>query len=155
MDDIKNKFTKANHYCYAYIVGNKQKYSDDKEPVGTAGLPILNVLKKKDLNNILCVVIRYFGGIKLGSGGLARAYSKSVTNALDNIKIIDKVDTTKIKIEFCYQDIKRIEYDISEYRILEKNFNQNITYLIEIPYYDLNEVIKKLKDKCIKIEIIN
>ena len=73
LEEIKKKYKDATHYCYAYIINNHEKCSDNGEPSGTAGMPILNVLKQNDLTNILCVVIRYFGGIKLGAGGLIRA----------------------------------------------------------------------------------
>ena len=75
---VSSKYSDATHVCYAYILNNIEKCSDNGEPSGTAGLPILNVLKKKNLTNILAIVIRYFGGIKLGAGGLVRAYSNSI-----------------------------------------------------------------------------
>lgn len=80
---IKAEHKKANHYCYAYVIednGNKEKYTDDKEPKGTAGPPIMNVIKRKNLKNFAIIVVRYFGGIKLGAGGLVRAYSKSASS---------------------------------------------------------------------------
>ena len=79
LKEIKNTYKGATHYCYAYIINSSQKYDDDGEPSGTAGNPILNVLKFNNLNNVVAIVIRYFGGIKLGAGGLVRAYTKSVT----------------------------------------------------------------------------
>ena len=81
------KYYDATHNCYAYIVddeGSKEKYSDDGEPKGTAGQPIMNVLKRKNLRNILVVVVRYFGGIKLGAGGVLRAYSKATSLLFQN-----------------------------------------------------------------------
>ena len=95
---IKKTHPKATHYCYAYIIQNKEKASDNGEPSGTAGVPILNVLKKNNLSNILCVVIRYFGGIKLGAGGLVRAYSNSCSEAIKCTNIIKYVPILKIKI---------------------------------------------------------
>ena len=82
LKEIKNTYKGATHYCYAYIINSSQKYDDDGEPSGTAGNPILNVLKFNNLNNVVSIVIRYFGGIKLGAGGLVRAYTKSVTECL-------------------------------------------------------------------------
>ena len=76
---LKEKYKDATHHCYSYITGNTKRFNDDGEPGGTAGMPILNVLENNDLTNILCVVIRYFGCIKLGAGGLVRDYTKSVT----------------------------------------------------------------------------
>ena len=89
LDKIKEEYPKATHYCYAYVYNDIQRFSDDGEPGGTAGMPILNVLENNNLNYVLCIVIRYFGGIKLGAGGLVRAYTKAVTNALDKTKLTD------------------------------------------------------------------
>lgn len=85
--DIKKEHKKATHVCYAYrIVGKEylEKAFDDGEPSGTAGKPILNVIQKQDLKNVLVVIVRYFGGIKLGAGGLLRAYSKTASETLKN-----------------------------------------------------------------------
>lgn len=82
IDDLKKEYKKATHICYAYIVNGQEKAVDDGEPSGTAGRPILNVLQKRKENNKLIVVIRYFGGIKLGAGGLVRAYTKSASEIL-------------------------------------------------------------------------
>ena len=87
LEKQKKEHKKATHVCYAYIVddeGSKEKYSDDGEPKGTAGQPIMNVLKRKNLRNILVVVVRYFGGIKLGAGGVLRAYSKATSLLFQN-----------------------------------------------------------------------
>lgn len=87
LETIKKENKKATHICYAYrIIGNEylEKAFDDGEPSGTAGRPILNVIQKQDLKNILLVVIRYFGGIKLGAGGLVRAYSKTASETIKN-----------------------------------------------------------------------
>lgn len=82
LNNLKKEHKKATHICYAYKVGISVKYSDDGEPNGTAGKPIYNIIEKKNLNNILIVVIRYFGGIKLGAGGLFRAYSNCASELL-------------------------------------------------------------------------
>ena len=85
IDMLKKEHKKANHVCFAYVYNKEvvaEKCSDDGEPKGTAGYPILNVLKKKKLNNVLVAVVRYFGGIKLGAGGLTRAYTKSAAIVL-------------------------------------------------------------------------
>ncbi len=82
LNNLKKEHKKATHICYAYKVWVSAKYSDDGEPSGTAGKPIYNIIEKKNLNNILIVVIRYFGGIKLGAGGLFRAYSNCASELL-------------------------------------------------------------------------
>lgn len=83
LEELKKEHKKARHMPYAYKFGNTAKKSDDKEPSNTAGLPIYNLLERKDLNNHLVVVIRYFGGIKLGAGGLLRAYLEAATKAIN------------------------------------------------------------------------
>ncbi len=82
--DLKKEHKKSRHMPYAYKIGSNVKKSDDKEPSGTAGLPILNIIDKNNLNNCLIIVIRYFGGIKLGAGGLLRAYSNAAKEAIKN-----------------------------------------------------------------------
>ncbi len=85
LEVLKKEHKKARHMPYAYKIGNTAKKSDDKEPSNTAGLPIYNIIERKNLNNCLIVVIRYFGGIKLGAGGLIRAYSEAANQATLNI----------------------------------------------------------------------
>ena len=86
INDLKKEYKKATHFCFAYSINGQEKAFDDGEPSQTAGLPILNVIHMKNLNNILIVVVRYFGGVKLGAGPLTRAYSKSAS------EIIKKLD---------------------------------------------------------------
>ncbi|MBR1987988.1 MAG: YigZ family protein [Clostridia bacterium] len=86
IENLKKEHKKANHVCYAYVYSKElvaEKCSDDGEPKGTAGYPILNVIKMKKANNVLVAVVRYFGGIKLGAGGLTRAYTKSAASVLN------------------------------------------------------------------------
>lgn len=85
INKLKKEHKKARHIPYAYKINNTAKKSDDKEPSNTAGLPIYNILERKELNNHLIAVIRYFGGIKLGAGGLIRAYSETANEATKNI----------------------------------------------------------------------
>lgn len=92
IDNLKKEYKKATHICYAYIIDGKEKAVDDGEPSGTAGRPILNVIQKKSVTNVLAVVIRYFGGIKLGAGGLVRAYTNSISDAF-KLTEITKEDT--------------------------------------------------------------
>ena len=87
LEGLKKEHKKARHVCYAYVYNKdivSERCSDDGEPGGTAGYPILNVIKKKNLTNVLVAVVRYFGGIKLGAGGLTRAYTKACAGVLDD-----------------------------------------------------------------------
>lgn len=87
---LKKEYKKCTHICYGYIINGLEKAVDDGEPSHTAGRPILNVLQKKNMTNVLCVVIRYFGGIKLGAGGLVRAYTNSVSECFKLTEIEKK-----------------------------------------------------------------
>lgn len=147
LESIKQQYPKATHYCYGYIKNNEEYSNDDREPTGTAGPPILNVLKKENLNNILCVVIRYFGGIKLGAGGLIRAYTKSVTECLKNEEFKELENGYKINLEFAYNQEKQITYLLNNSIIIHKEFNETITYTCLIN----EETLKKLKNYNIEI----
>ena len=151
LKEIKKKYKDATHYCYAYTIGNKEKCSDNGEPSGTAGMPILNVLKQNDLTNILCVVIRYFGGIKLGAGGLIRAYSTSASEALNKTNIVNLIKGYKIVIEFNYDNIKQINYLLKDIQI-KKEYGNTITYTFNIKEDSLNKIENELS-KISKIKL--
>lgn len=145
LSDLKEEYKDATHYCYAYIIDNKKKSSDDNEPGGTAGLPILQALEKNNLNYVLCVVIRYFGGIKLGAGGLIRAYSKATSEAIRNSEKIELIKGLEIKFTTNYEEQKRIDYLLKDYQFT-KEYGTSITYHALIPEDDLiNLNIKELE----------
>ena len=113
LNEVKKNHPLATHICYAYILPNIHKYSDDNEPGGTAGQPILDVLKKNNLNNVIAIVVRYFGGIKLGSNGLIRAYSNTISSLLkDNIKDMETVIDCKFAETSKNKYIKLLEETI-------------------------------------------
>ena len=155
LDYIKKEYKDATHYCYAYITGNTKRFNDDGEPGGTAGMPILNVLENNNLTNILCVVIRYFGGIKLGAGGLVRAYTKAVTGALNNAKIINLTDGFSINLEFDYNKIKIIDNILKDIKINYKEYDENIIYEFLIGKDKFNEIKKELENNSINLKIID
>ena len=146
LEDIKAKYKDATHYCYAYIIDDYKKSSDDGEPGGTAGVPIMDTLNKADLNYILCVVIRYFGGIKLGAGGLVRAYRKSVSEALSKTETNELINGYEITIEIAYDKQKDLEHLIKDN--YTKEYKENVIYTIEC-----NKEIKNILEK--KYKIIN
>lgn len=147
--EIKNKYKDATHYCYAYIIDDIRKSSDDGEPGGTAGIPMMEVLLKNNLNNILCVVIRYFGGIKLGSGGLVRAYSKSVVEVLNKSHLLTQVDGYRIEIDVEYEKQKELEHLINDYTFF-KEYSEKVKYTIDID----KERLSLLEQKNINYKII-
>lgn len=144
---IKEKHPKATHHCYAFIIKEEKKASDDGEPSGTAGLPMLNVLEKEKLNNILVITTRYFGGIKLGAGGLVRAYTNSVTEALKKAEYVELIEGYEIILSFPYQSEKEINYLLKDAIILERRYQEQITYIVNIPI----EIKEKLHSYDIQI----
>ncbi len=150
LTNAKKIYPNATHYCYAYILENEKHESDDGEPAGTAGIPILQVLEKNNLNHVLCIVIRYFGKIKLGAGGLVRAYTKSVVECLKN-NIVELKKGFEINITFSYIDSKKIDYLLKDCHIKNKIYDNDITYNILID----NKLLETLKQfNNIKISII-
>ena len=133
LNQVKDKYKDATHYCYAYILPNNIKCSDDGEPSGTAGKPILDVLTKNNLCFVLAIVIRYFGGIKLGAGGLIRAYSKCISSCLNNTKLTKLILGKNIDIYFTYKDINDIDILLTNYHINSKNYQDIINYNVDIP----------------------
>lgn len=153
LEKVRNKYKDATHHCYAYILDNTKRFNDDNEPSGTAGMPILDCLEKNNLNHVLCVVTRYFGGIKLGAGGLVRAYSNSVSNALNNTKKQELIDGYQVLIRFSYNKTDDINKLLENYEIISKNFNNDVEYIVNID----NNIKEKLENICeieIKKEII-
>lgn len=136
---VKNTYKEATHYCYAYKLDTIQRFSDDGEPGGTAGIPIMELLNKKEIEHVLCIVIRYFGGIKLGAGGLVRAYSKAVREAIESSQIIELIDGYLIRIEVGYEFQKQFDYSWKE-DIIKKEFGEQIIYYIEIEKEKIEEL---------------
>ena len=144
---LKKKYFDAKHNCYAYRIKDKnsviEKYSDDGEPSGTAGQPILNVLRGKELENVLIIVTRYFGGILLGTGGLVKAYTESAKDVLENVNIINKEIGMKLKLEIKYNEMENLNYYMRQnnIKIYKMEFLENIEVYIEIT----NEKLEKIE----------
>lgn len=126
LKDAKKRHPKATHICTAYRIQELEKSNDDGEPSGTAGLPMLEVLRKQNIVDICALVVRYYGGIQLGAGGLNRAYSSSVSQALETIKLNPIMDMLDSMIEFpiTYTDI--ILNRLKDFEILDKSFIDNV-----------------------------
>ena len=148
---INKKYSDATHNCYAYIsneIATEQRFSDDGEPQGTAGIPMLEVLKKRNVYMTLVVVTRYFGGIKLGAGGLVQAYSSSVANALNNAQIVENILSHNIEIETNYSVYKKLQ------EIVENNngqvndiiFGENVVISAIISLEDFKKAEEKIID---------
>ena len=142
---IKKEHPDANHHCYAYITNNNmsKKCYDDHEPSQTAGKPILEVLEKNSLNDICAIVVRYFGGVKLGTGGLIRAYGKAVSDTIKNSDLVEVKQINIYQLEFSYDYINKIEYILKDYEIVEKKYDISVIY----QFLDYDEsLFKKIKD---------
>lgn len=131
---IKKEHPNATHHCYAFIYGDQneiQRSNDDGEPSGTAGAPMLDVLQKAHMQDIIAITVRYFGGIKLGTGGLIRAYSKSVSNALAHTTFTKKQRMLQYSIYFSYDLIGKMDYYFrqKQMEILVKEYNENVHYI--------------------------
>ena len=136
--EVKKQYFDARHNCYAFSIYTKDgiisRFSDDGEPSGTAGAPMLNILNSKGLTNILVVVTRYFGGILLGIGGLVRAYTGALQEALNKIVEIEKDIGLETKIEVSYSDFEKFKYYLkqNEIKLLNSEYSENIVSIIEI-----------------------
>jgi len=150
INDLKSKYSDANHNCSAYIIGNQniQKFDDDGEPGGTAGMPIMQAITYKKIDDILLVVTRYFGGIKLGAGGLVRAYSKISSMVIDSATKIKMIPSFSAEILVDYQFQGKIEYFLrsNEIKIVDTIFTNDVKYMVET-YMEF----EKLKMKIIEL----
>jgi len=157
--EIKKKYFDARHNCFAYSIFTKEgiveRFSDDGEPSGTAGAPMLNILSSQNLRNIVVVVTRYFGGILLGTGGLVRAYTGAVQEALKNTEIIEKYLGLEVKLEVSYQNLEKLKYYLkqNEINIISSEYLENIKVLVEISENKLNKILE-IRNKS-NIDLIN
>ena len=138
LKQIRKKYFDARHNCFAYRIleenGVKEKQSDDGEPSGTAGAPMLNILQKNNLYNVLIVVTRYFGGTLLGTGGLVRAYSDATIKSLENAKVIIQTKGYLINVVIEYKDLEKFKYYCRMHGIIIVNtvYENNIICTMEI-----------------------
>lgn len=155
---VNKKYYDARHNCYAYRIITKdgiiEKSSDDGEPSGTAGAPMLTIVSKNNIANILVVVTRYFGGILLGTGGLVKAYSGACVLALEKANIIEKDIADVYKIEVDYSDINKFKYFARNNKILilKEEYLTNVS--IEIAIKDEN-MLKNIEENGINVKKIN
>jgi uncharacterized YigZ family protein len=138
IEEIKLKHKSANHNCSAFLIGEHdsiQKANDDGEPSGTAGFPMLEVLKKQGLKDTVVVVTRYFGGIKLGGGGLIRAYGKATTEGLKNAQIVERRLHFLMKVSVDYTWLGKVENEIrsSDYPLLRIDYAESVELSLYVP----------------------
>lgn len=148
---IKKEYSDARHNCYAIIgtpESNSLKYSDDGEPSGTAGQPMMSALQKNGLYGVACVVTRYFGGIKLGAGRLAQTYLKSVVDTINSAEIIDKKLSAIICSELTYGEYKLFNNLISavECVVLDAEYGQNVKITLATPVANEGKIKEKITE---------
>ncbi len=149
IESMKKKYWNASHNCYAYVIGERselQRCSDDGEPGGTAGRPMLDVLLGEEIHNVAVVVTRYFGGTLLGTGGLVRAYSQATKAGLEASAIITKIWGSKLIIHTDYTGLGKIQYILGQrgLKILDSQYTDQVVLTVLIPETELKEVKEEL-----------
>ena len=158
--EIKKKHFDARHNCFAYSIFTKERiinrFSDDGEPSGTAGGPMLNILNGKELTNILVVVTRYFGGILLGTGGLIRAYTEATQEALNKIEEIYKDLGLEVKLKTTYSDLEKLKYylKLNSINITNIEYNESVEIFVDITEEKYKKIISAKEKYELNFEII-
>ena len=162
INKVRSENRKATHNCYAYVLrdNNISRHSDDGEPGGTAGAPILEVLQKAGVTDTVCVVTRYFGGILLGAGGLVRAYSKSASLALDAAKLVymELSDSIRAKFSYSFYGSVSAAMTAAGAMIRDTQYADEVEIYADIRKEDTDALLKKLTDICsggISFEILS
>lgn len=154
---VNEQYNDATHNCTAYLVSDGEGFDDDGEPGGTAGKPMINVLRKNELHNVTAVVTRYFGGIKLGAGGLVRAYSKSVLEAINEAEILEVELYDVYKLIFEYSDIKLTDGEVrnNNLEVIAKDYSDKVIYeVVSKDFRDIEKIFEKYNGK-ISVEFKN
>lgn len=144
LDEIRKEYPKAKHYCYAYIVNGQKKCSDDGEPAKTAGRPLLEILERKDMDEVLLVVVRYFGGVLLGASRLMSTYIEA------GAMVIDSADTLLIEKKYVYH----MEIDYKDFDHLKRLAN-NLSYILENIVYETKISLDVIANPDSMTELIN
>lgn len=149
VQEIKKKHYDARHNCFAYVLGEQQstlKFSDDGEPGGTAGKPILEVINGAGLCDVCIVVTRYFGGTLLGTGGLVRAYTDAAKACIRATEIVKKQLVIPVDALVNYNDLGKVQYLLNSenIKIIDSDYGENVRLKVEIPYDDYNRIEKLL-----------
>lgn len=150
--EIKKKYPDATHNCYAYVAdfnGTYSRFSDDGEPQGTAGLPMLDALKNKNVFCTAVVVTRYFGGVKLGTGGLVRAYQGSVINALNAVGLSENTLSATLKTEVSYSAVSPVLKLLDGKKAIKNSvnyLNESVEFVFTVPISETQNVTDKIRD---------
>ena len=159
--EIRKKYHDAKHHCYAYSIMNKDgiltRMSDDGEPSGSAGMPMLNILVKKQIVNVLVIVTRYFGGILLGTGGLVKAYSDATLAAIEKASFVKEEFGYEIELILDYPDFEKLQYYLQKNNINITNisYNEKINCRIELTNTQKDKMIFLIENETFKIQKYN
>lgn len=151
IEDCKKKYWDARHRCFAYVVGENmelQRFSDDGEPQGTAGKPILDVLLGEKVHNCLIIVVRYFGGTLLGTGGLVRAYSQASRAGLKAGVVLEKKHGILLNVETDYNGIGKIQYMLANenIEIWQSEYGENVSLKILVPTDKIDKIMEEITE---------
>lgn len=151
VEQLRHQYPDARHVCYAYIIGDPNNttsagFDDDGEPSGTAGKPILNVLQHKAIGNCLLAVVRYFGGIKLGAGGLTRAYSGTAQAVVDNMMLSEFIPLKQVAISTDFANESFIRHILNSFnaQILGVDYGKNVVLTVELAEQSIQDLIDKI-----------
>ncbi|MUG31775.1 YigZ family protein [Psychrobacter sanguinis] len=151
VEQLRAKYPDARHHCWAYIIGDPNNttsagFDDDGEPNGTAGRPILNVLQHKSIGNVIVIVVRYFGGIKLGAGGLTRAYAGSAQAVVDEMTLTTYVPMTQVEIEADFANESQVRYVVEDMggEIGDVSYSKCVTLTATLPEADVAALKERL-----------
>jgi len=151
ISDVMRRYPEATHYCYGAVYGGSdltERSSDNGEPSGTAGRPILNVIRQSSLSDTAVVVVRYFGGTLLGTGGLVHAYTSSASDVLTLCEKIRRMMCSKVRLRMGYQDIDRFRRYVSSYSVSDPVFDYaaDVTVMMDVPLSEAVALMEKVTD---------
>lgn len=162
LNKLKEEYPDARHHCWAYLLGNPScatnaGMGDDGEPPGTAGKPILNVLQHKGVGDIMIVVVRYFGGIKLGAGGLTRAYGQAAQAAMAILPVIEQVAMQRIVIKCDFSEEQFIRHLVEQFsgNIEQVDYTQGVTISLDVAEEKVAEFKEKLGSSKVEIALVD
>lgn len=163
IQEMKKKYYDATHNVYAYVLGddnNIQRFSDDGEPSGTAGIPVLEVLKKNDVRNVCVVVTRYFGGIKLGKGGLVRAYGKGAVAALEAAEVVWRrlYQVAEVSVDYTLLGMLQNQLKLAGYATRDIRYDESVHFEVYVLDKEKDDFCAKVIDWCnarVEIKVID
>lgn len=148
LERLRAEHPGATHVCWALLAGGQSGMSDDGEPSGTAGRPILEVLRHHDLDGVLAAVVRYYGGVKLGAGGLVRAYTDAIASALQNAQRVERIAQARLIVEVSYADETRVRHWIEQeqHTLADSRYTMTVRLTIQLPATALDAAREVLRD---------